>query len=101
MNRSCSVCPLSLCGKNAVRTLTEALRQEAGDSLRVTGISPGFVHTDFANSMPDPRIRASIPKQTDLIAIPPDAIARAIAFTIDEPAEVDVNETVVRPAARG
>ena len=34
--------------KNAVRTLTEALRQEAGETLRVTSVSPGFVHTDFA-----------------------------------------------------
>jgi NADP-dependent 3-hydroxy acid dehydrogenase YdfG len=29
--------------KNAMRTITEALRQEAGDKLRVTGVSPGFV----------------------------------------------------------
>jgi NADP-dependent 3-hydroxy acid dehydrogenase YdfG len=87
--------------KNAVRTLTEALRQEAGDSLRVTGVSPGFVHTDFANSMTDPRTKASILEQRDRMAIPPDVIARAIAFAIDEPAEVDVNEIVVRPTAQG
>ena len=34
--------------KNAVRTLTEALRQEAGETVRVTSVSPGFVRTDFA-----------------------------------------------------
>ena len=39
--------------KNAVRTIAEGLRQEAGDKLRVTSISPGFVHTDFAESMTD------------------------------------------------
>ena len=87
--------------KNAVRTLTEALRQEAGASLRVTGISPGFVHTEFANSMTDPRIRASIREQMEKIAIAPDAIARAIAFAIAEPADVDINEIVVRPTAQG
>jgi NADP-dependent 3-hydroxy acid dehydrogenase YdfG len=32
--------------KNAVRTIKEGLRQEAGDSLRVTVVSPGFVNTD-------------------------------------------------------
>jgi NAD(P)-dependent dehydrogenase (short-subunit alcohol dehydrogenase family) len=37
--------------KNAMRTLTEALRQEAGARLRVTGISPGFVHTELASSV--------------------------------------------------
>jgi NADP-dependent 3-hydroxy acid dehydrogenase YdfG len=87
--------------KNAVRTISEALRQEAGDSLRVTGISPGFIHTEFANSMTDPRAKASILEQMDKIAISPAAIARAIAFAIDEPADVDVNEIVVRPTAQG
>jgi NADP-dependent 3-hydroxy acid dehydrogenase YdfG len=40
--------------KNAVRTIIETLRQEAADGLRVTSISPGFVHTKLANSMTDP-----------------------------------------------
>jgi NADP-dependent 3-hydroxy acid dehydrogenase YdfG len=30
-------------------------------------------------------------------AIPPAAIARAIAYAIGEPADVDVNEMVIRP----
>jgi NADP-dependent 3-hydroxy acid dehydrogenase YdfG len=84
-----------------VRTLTEALRQEAGETLRVTSVSPGFVHTDFADSMTDPNTRAAILEQRDRIAIAPEAIARAIAFAIDEPADVDVNEIVVRPTAQG
>ncbi len=87
--------------KNAVRTLTEALRQEAGETLRVTSVSPGFVHTDFADSMTDLKTRAAILEQRDRIAIAPEAIARAIAFAIDEPADVDVNEIVVRPTAQG
>ena len=87
--------------KNAVRTLTEALRQEAGETLRVTSVSPGFVHTDFADSMTDPKTRAAIIEQRDRIAIAPEAIARAIAFAIDEPADVDVNEIVMRPTAQG
>jgi NADP-dependent 3-hydroxy acid dehydrogenase YdfG len=33
------------------------------------------------------------------IAIKPDAIARAIAFAIEQPAEVDVSEIIVRPTA--
>ena len=87
--------------KNAVRTLTEALRQEAGETLRVTSVSPGFVRTDFADSMTDPKARAAILEQRDKIAIAPEAIARAIAYAIDEPADVDVNEIVVRPTAQG
>ena len=33
------------------------------------------------------------------IALTPDAIARAIAYAIDQPADVDVSELVVRPTA--
>src|SRR6185436_18355031 len=46
--------------KNAVRTITEGLRLEAGDQLRVTGISPGFVNTNLAESMTSPEVRSQI-----------------------------------------
>jgi NADP-dependent 3-hydroxy acid dehydrogenase YdfG len=87
--------------KNAVRTISEGLRQEAGEKLRVTSISPGFVNTDFADSMTNPEVRQNIKNTRDQIAISPDAIARAIAFAIEQPADVDVNEIVVRPTAQG
>lgn len=86
--------------KFAVRAISEGLRQEAGDKLRVTIISPGFIHTDFAESMTNPDIKAQMLDQRDQIAIPPDAIARAIAFAIEQPANVDVGEIVVRPTAQ-
>jgi len=87
--------------KNAVRTLCEGLRQEAGANLRVTTVSPGFVHTDFADSMTNPDVKAQIVATRDKMAIPPDAIARVIAFAIEQPADVDVGEIVVRPTAQG
>lgn len=87
--------------KNAVRTITEGLRLEAGDKLRVTGISPGFVNTKLADSMTDPEVKSHINDQMNKMAIPPMAIARAIAFAIEQPAEVDVNEIVIRPTAQG
>jgi NADP-dependent 3-hydroxy acid dehydrogenase YdfG len=87
--------------KNAVRTISEGLRQEDGDKLRVTCISPGFVNTDFADSMTNSEIRQKIMATRDQIAISPDAIARAIAFAVEEPPDVDVNEIVVRPTAQG
>jgi NADP-dependent 3-hydroxy acid dehydrogenase YdfG len=87
--------------KNAVRTLSEGLRQEAGDKLRVTIISPGFVQTEFADSMTDPGVRAQIVETMRKLAIPPGAIARAIAFAIEQPADVDVSEIVIRPTAQG
>ena len=86
--------------KLAVRAISEGLRQEAGDKLRVTIISPGFVHTDFAEAMTNPEVKATIVEKMSRIAIPPDAIARAIAFAIEQPADVDVGEIVIRPTAQ-
>jgi NADP-dependent 3-hydroxy acid dehydrogenase YdfG len=87
--------------KNAVRTISEGLRQEAGRDLRVTVVSPGFVDTNFADSVTNPDTRAEILAGRDAIAIPPAAIARAIAFAIEQPADVDVGDIVVRPTAQG
>jgi NADP-dependent 3-hydroxy acid dehydrogenase YdfG len=87
--------------KNAVRAISEGLRQEAGDRLRVTTISPGFIWTDFAETTANPEVRAQLAGRRAEIAIQPDAIARAIAFAIEQPADVDVNEIVVRPTAQG
>ena len=86
--------------KNAARAITEGLRQEAGPQLRVTAISPGFVQTNLADSMGNPKVRAQIVQRMDEIAIPPAAVARAIAFAIEQPAEVDVNEIIIRPTAQ-
>jgi NADP-dependent 3-hydroxy acid dehydrogenase YdfG len=87
--------------KNAVRTVLEGLRQEAGPDLRVTAVSPGFVRTEFSDSMTDPDLRDRIAETMGDIAIEPDAIARAIAFAIEQPPHVDVGEIVVRPTAQG
>lgn len=87
--------------KNAVRTATEALRQEAGPNLRVTEISPGVIDTSFGESMTDREAKAAVEDRLKAIAIPPDAIARGILFAIDQPPEVDVGSIVIRPTAQG
>ena len=86
--------------KVAVRAISEGLRQEAGDKLRVTVISPGFIRTDFVDAVTNPEVRAQLKEARDTFAIPPDAIARAIAFAIEQPSDVDVNEIVIRPTAQ-
>jgi NADP-dependent 3-hydroxy acid dehydrogenase YdfG len=87
--------------KIAVRAISEGMRQEAGDKLRVTVISPGFTRTNFAESMTNPEVKAQIVASMDKFAMSPDAIARAIAFAIEQPADVDVGEIIVRPTAQG
>ena len=87
--------------KFAVRAISEGLRQEAGDTLRVTIISPGFTRTDFADGVTDGRVRAQLEAARDAMAMPPDAVARAIAYAIEQPADVDVGEIIIRPTAQG
>ena len=86
--------------KMAVRAISEGLRQEAGQDLRVTIISPGMTSTNFAESVTDPATRADLERRRDLIAMSPAAVARAIAFAIEQPSDVDVGEIVVRPTAQ-
>jgi NADP-dependent 3-hydroxy acid dehydrogenase YdfG len=46
-------------------------------------------------------VKARLAASGDQMAIPPDVIARAIAFAIEQPADVDVNEIIIRPTAQG
>ena len=83
--------------KFAVRAISEGLRHEVGGSIRTTIISPGAVESELKfGSTDETSVRAVGLKYE--IAIPADSVARAIAFAIEQPAEVDVNEIVLRPA---
>ncbi|WAC14852.1 SDR family oxidoreductase [Dyadobacter pollutisoli] len=86
--------------KNAVRTISEALRQESGGRWRVTGISPGLVDTEFVSNIKNDDMRKAIQQKADEIAIPADAIARAVAYAIEQPDNVDVGDIVIRPTAQ-
>ncbi|MDH7808750.1 MULTISPECIES: SDR family oxidoreductase [unclassified Rhizobium] len=86
--------------KFAVRAICEGLRQEAGPDLRVTVVSPGAIKTPFVEGIANAEVRARYIGLRDDIAIEPSAIARAIAFAIEQPSNVDVGEIVVRPTAQ-
>jgi len=88
--------------KNAVRTLLEGLRQESTDGvLRTTSISPGFTRTDLTDSIDDPELRDQIRRNMDELAIPPQAVARAIAFAIEQPDDVEIGDITIRPTRQG
>lgn len=84
--------------KFAVRAISEGLRQEVGGDIRVTVISPGVTESELAESISDEGGRAEM-REFRKIAIPAMAVARAIAYAIEQPAEVDVSELIVRPTA--
>jgi len=86
--------------KNAVRTLLEALRQESIDGvLRTTSISPGFVRTELVDYIDDPDIREQL-KDRMAAGISPDAVARAVAFAIEQPDDVEIGDITIRPTSQ-
>ena len=87
--------------KNAVRTVMETLRQESTDGVvRTTSINPGFVATELGNGIDDPEIRARIQSNMDAFGLAPEAVARAIAFAIEQPHDVEIGEITIRPTVQ-
>jgi len=83
--------------KHAVRVISEGLRQEVKPyNIRTTVISPGAVDTELPNSVTEPDIAENIRKVYEL-AVPAESFARAVAFAMTQPEDVDVNEILYRP----
>ncbi|MGE8703902.1 MAG: SDR family oxidoreductase [Achromobacter sp.] len=83
--------------KFAVRAISDGLRQET-DKIRVTVVCPGVVESELADTITDDTARVAM-QSFRRVALHPDAIARAIAYAIEQPDDVDVSEVVVRPTA--
>jgi len=84
--------------KTAVRVITEGLRQEVKPwNLRTTIISPGAVATELPNSVTEADVAKGIGQFYEEYAIPAESFARAVAFTISQPDDVDINEILFRP----
>ncbi len=83
--------------KHAVRALSDGLRQEVKPyNIRTTVISPGAVATELPDGVTDPTTQAAT-KKAYAAAIPADSFARAVAFAISQPDDVDINEILFRP----
>jgi NADP-dependent 3-hydroxy acid dehydrogenase YdfG len=82
--------------KYAVRAISEGVRQESSGEIRSTNISPGAVATELPSTISDADVAGNV-DQIYADAIGADAIARAIAYAIEQPDDVDVNELIIRP----
>ena len=82
--------------KFAVKAISEGIRIESDGKIRSTNISPGAVATELTNTISHEET-AQMAEQLYDMAIDADAIARAITYAIEQPAEVDVNEMIIRP----
>lgn len=91
------------CGtKFAVRAISEGLRQEeamSGNNIRVTNVSPGAISSELLETTTDPTMKAGL-EDFYQVAIPAERIARTIAFVIEQPEDVAINELIVRPTVQ-
>ncbi|WP_046227016.1 SDR family oxidoreductase [Paenibacillus dauci] len=84
--------------KYAVKAITDGLRMETDSNIRVTLISPGVTESELADTISDEHARQAM-KEYRSVSIPASSIANAILYAIEQPAEVDVSEMIIRPAA--
>ena len=75
---------------------TEGLLRQSNGEIRSTNISPGAVATDLTSTITDGETTSWVNQQYSL-ANDADVIARAIAYAIEQPGDVDVNEIIIRP----
>ena len=86
--------------KAAVLAISDGLRQELAGTVRVTVISPGFTDTNFAGHVRNEGVKAQLEQAGKAFAMPPESIARAIGYAIDQPDDLNVGEIVLRSTAQ-
>jgi NADP-dependent 3-hydroxy acid dehydrogenase YdfG len=84
--------------KTAVLVISEGLRQEVKPyNIRTTVISPGAIATELPDSITEPDIAENVRKFVKEVALPAESFARAVAFAMSQPEDMDVNEILFRP----
>ncbi|GAB5056754.1 SDR family oxidoreductase [Companilactobacillus alimentarius] len=90
-------------GIAAALPIMEGLRQEEHkNNIKTTIIAPGSVKTELYKSVNNSEVHAGLEKVmeasgTQMEALQPEEIAQAVAFVIDTPSNMAVNEMVIRP----
>lgn len=81
-----------------IRGITESLRKEVGvdSGIQVSMISPGVIDTGWANKVSDAKGREAA-KALNEIAITPEQVADAVAYALDQPTNLTINDIVIHP----
>ncbi len=85
--------------KYAVWAISEGLRKEAGHEIRTTTITPGAFQSELNGTIGHEET-AQVAEAFGEVAIEADAVARAVAFAIEQPRDIDTSEIVLRPTAQ-
>ena len=84
--------------KFAVKAISEGLRMEvANDNIRVTTLYPGAVASELKFGSSDEQASAAMQAFYEAVEIPADSVARAVAYAIEQPDDVAINEITLRP----
>lgn len=86
--------------KFAVRAISEGLRHEVGGHIRTTTILPGAVESELKHGSGHSASAEFVQAFYQQNQIPADSVARAVAYAIEQPANVDINEIVLRPTVQ-
>ncbi|ASJ73480.1 SDR family oxidoreductase [Granulosicoccus antarcticus] len=82
--------------KFAVKAITEGLRAEVGGNIRTTLLSPGLIDSELKFGSSD-EATSQFVQNIYKDAIPALSIAKAVAYAIEQPDDVDINEIIIRP----
>lgn len=87
------------CMAEALRAETAAAMKHGGPPVRVTNILPGAVATELPVSIRDDATRAGTEGYYESLphVLDPHDVAEAIAFALEQPPHVSINELVIRP----
>lgn len=84
--------------KYAIQAIMDGLRQEQIDNhIKTTMVSPGAVETELYSTISDEQTRAQIKQQEQEAGLQADDVANAVAYALDQPEKVAINEILLRP----
>ncbi|WP_159721523.1 SDR family oxidoreductase [Enterococcus sp. CSURQ0835] len=86
--------------KWAVRDLMEVLRMESaqeGTNIRTATIYPAAINTELLDTITDQTTAKGMTELYQRYGISPERVASIVAFAIEQPADVNINEFTVGP----
>ena len=88
--------------KHAITAFSEGLRAELSvrKNIRVTCIEPGVVATELTDTITDESLQGFVDNAKKMESLQAADIANAIAYAVDSPPHVNVNEILIRPTAQ-
>ena len=87
--------------KWAIQAIMDGLRQEqAANHIKTSMISPGAVNTELFSTITDPKRREAVEADEKNNGLSASDVAKAVLYAIDQPANVAINEVLLRPVTQ-